>query len=510
MKAKTQRWIETVRQGLVSGAFVLMGGVFIACSILPGGGKGLTPVQMWLEDRGPVVPHDDFPSDCSICHEGTSWHQIKADFEFDHELETGTALVGAHAEAECLRCHNDRGPVQLFAEKGCAGCHEDVHTGQLGTDCTLCHDETSWRPSEAIRAHNQTRFPLVGTHAAVACWRCHPGADVGNFSPTTVECASCHQADLARALNPDHVSAGFTTDCDRCHIPTTWGGSGFTHASYPLTGAHVTASCQQCHVNLVFTGTPTDCYSCHTSDYTSAPDHVSGGYPTNCDMCHNTTTWEGAPFSHAGITSGCADCHLDDYQGTTDPNHQVEGFPTTCEQCHSTNAWRPVMFNHAGITSGCADCHLPDYQGTTDPNHQATGIPTTCEQCHSTNAWTPASFNHAGITSGCVDCHLDDYQGTTDPNHQAAGFPTSCEQCHSGFNSWSGGSFNHNQFFPLTGPHGGRSCSDCHLVPNNFSSFSCTHCHAHRQSAMNSEHSGVNGYSWSSPACLNCHPDGRD
>ena len=31
------------------------------------------------------------------------------------------ALRGAHAQAGCLLCHNDRGPVQQFAARGCGG-----------------------------------------------------------------------------------------------------------------------------------------------------------------------------------------------------------------------------------------------------------------------------------------------------------------------------------------------------------------------------------------------------
>ena len=38
--------------------------------------------------------------------------------------------------------------------------------------------------------------------------------------------------------------------------------SGFKH-SFPLTGAHATTTCEKCHANGSYAGTPRDCASCH-------------------------------------------------------------------------------------------------------------------------------------------------------------------------------------------------------------------------------------------------------
>lgn len=368
--------------------------------------------QSWWDQRGPVVPHESFPSDCSLCHLGDSWQVIRDDFEYDHLEQTGTELIGAHEKAECLRCHNDRGPVALFAQRGCAGCHEDVHRGQLGMNCQSCHDELGWSPREQIALHNRTRFPLVGAHAATACWRCHIGAGVGNFSPVETDCHSCHAGDLARANNPDHIANGFTVACDRCHIPVTWTGTSFNHPTFPLTGAHAVIDCVDCHAGNVFSGTPTDCFTCHTADYNTAsdPEHQMAGFSTACDQCHGTATWEGALFNHVGIANNCSDCHLDDFTATTAPNHTSAGFPISCESCHNTTNWFGAVFNHS---------------------------------------------------------------------------------------------------FPITnGDHQSLDCTDCHLTPSNFTMFSCTHCHEHRKSEADDEHSDVNGYTWLSSACYACHPNG--
>ena len=68
----------------------------------------------------------------------------------------------------------------------------------------------------------KTRFPLLGVHAAVSCRQCHPGAEVGRFVPTPIECVDCHQRDLQNANNPNHLALGWTFDCNRCHQPSIW------------------------------------------------------------------------------------------------------------------------------------------------------------------------------------------------------------------------------------------------------------------------------------------------
>jgi hypothetical protein len=349
-----------------------------------------TSVQEWRESRGPVVPHDKFPADCSLCHVPGSWCEIRKDFAFDHEKETGVALNGAHVHAQCLRCHNDRGPVGVFAKRGCAGCHEDVHRGQLGAECVSCHNETSWNPTGIIARHNQTRFPLTGVHTAVACFRCHPAAAAGEFRGVDPRCEVCHREDLKRARQPDHLVLGLTTNCQNCHSGPVWGDGLFTHD---------------------------------------------------------------------GIRAGCAQCHMKEFNATTNPNHAANGFPTACENCHvSTTTWAGARFNHAGITTNCVRCHLNDYNQTTNPNHAAAGYPTTCENCHNTTSWRGATFNH--------------------------------------------------RFDITRGPHK-LPCAECHRVPGDMKQASCTHCHAHTQQKMDDKHKNKAGYSWSSPACISCHPTGR-
>jgi hypothetical protein len=258
------------------------------------------------------------------------------------------------------------------------------------------------------------------------------------FTGTSTDCAVCHAAEALATTSPNHSVQGWLDSCERCHVPTTWSGSGFVHATFPLSGAHVAADCEACHLGGVFAGTPNQ----------------------------------------------CVDCHSTDYQAATDPVHSLPSFPNDCQTCHGTSGWQPATFSH-----------------TTFPLTGA-HIATDCAQCHTGGVY-------AGTPTDCASCHLADYQATTAPNHAASGFPTACDACHT-TTAWTRSTFDHD-FFPITGgDHGGLDCADCHLVPSNFSSFSCTHCHEHRKSEADDEHQDVQGYVWSSPACLQCHPDGKD
>ncbi len=389
--------------------------------------EALLPQQAWNGDWGPLVPHESFPGECSLCHQTDGWDRVKDDFTFDHAAETGFALVGSHEDAMCLRCHNDRGPVEEFASRGCGGCHIDPHRTQLGADCEQCHDEMSWSPNGIIEQHASTELPLMGGHLAAPCEACHPGSDHGEFRGTPALCEICHAGDAARASAPDHLSSGLTSDCGRCHTPFGWQGAGFEHDFFALVGGHAGHACERCHVGGQFAGTSSACFSCHSQDYAAAPGHAN--YSTQCQDCHDIYSWGSASIDHSFF---------------------------------------PLSGGHA--VPGCQDCHLP---GT-----------------------------YSGLSPTCISCHLSDFNGA--PDHVALSFPQDCEQCHS-INNWNA-NFSHD--FPLSGPHN-RDCTDCH-ISGTTSTFSCYGtCHKHTVNKCADIHSGVSGYSYSFPACVNCHPNGH-
>ncbi|MBZ0267879.1 hypothetical protein K8I85_06975 [bacterium] len=528
-----------------------------------------------------------FSPDCAACHNTGGWPGAT----FNHDT-TAFPLTGQHVTVDCASCHV--GGVYTGTPKDCYSCHQadyestsdpDHVAAGFPTDCTECHTTAGW--PGATFDHDTTAFPLTGAHVTTSCTDCHVG---GVFAGTPTDCYQCHQAEFDATTNPNHAQAGFSTACADCHNTVSWPDGNFDHdaTAFPLTGAHVSASCTQCHVGGVFAGTATDCYSCHQADYdgTTDPNHVAAGFPTDCTECHNTAGWPGATFDHdatafpltgAHVTTSCADCHVggvfagtptdcyqchqSDFDGTTNPNHIQAGFSTACADCHNTVSWPDGNFDHdatafpltgahvtasctqchvggvfAGTSTDCYSCHQGDYDGTSDPNHVTAGFPTTCADCHGTTTWSGASFDHdttgfplqgahqtvncldchqggvfAGTPNDCFSCHESDYNGVSDPNHQQLVYPHDCLDCHD-MNGWDGARVDHD--FPIyNGTHRQSRwnvCSTCHTNQGNYGDFSCLGCHPHSdRNKTDDDHRGENGYQYSSPACYDCHPDGQ-
>jgi hypothetical protein len=287
-----------------------------------------------------------------------------------------------------------------------------------------------------------------------------------------------------------------------------WTVESHDRTNFPLVAKHRTLSCRECHVNLVFEGTPTDCEVCHWQR--RQDDRYALRLGTRCADCHTPQSWkkvDPAKWSHEA-----------------DAGFRLEGTHRTldCEACHGSGGFAPRP-------TDCLSCHRSDYQGTREPNHAEANFPTDCLTCHNQRGWTGARFNgHAGFelrgrhasaacsdchTNGvytgtptdCAACHLVDYNNTTDPVHKAAGFPLDCAECHGNSASgWAGASFVHN--FPIqSGRHSGLACSDCHKT-SDYRVFDCLGCH--EQSGTTSRHQDVTGFQYSSPACYACHPQG--
>jgi hypothetical protein len=319
---------------------------------------------------------------CLSCHDGIDTYG----HNFDHST-VAFQLTGKHAQVDCGSCHTGaRTIADLKATStNCYACHakNDAHNGQLGTNCNDCHATSGWLP--ATFNHDLTAFPLTGQHVQVPCTSCH----VNNvFKGTPTDCYSCH-------AKKDAHQGQFGTSCELCHITTGWLPSTFDHnmTAFKLTGKHVQAACLSCHINNVFKGTPTDCYSCHASN-----DAHKGQFGTSCELCHTTNGWLPANFNHSGfpLTGGHAGL--------------------ACTQCHRNNVF-------LGLSTACSACHA-------DPAfHAGLFASTPCSQCHNINAWTPATYNgpHPGGCDGnCIH-------------------------------------------------HGGASCRDCHTV--NLMTATCTKCH---------------------------------
>ena len=47
-----------------------------------------------------------------------------------------------------------------------------------------------------------------------------------------------------------------------------------------------------------YAGTPTDCFSCHQTDFSGATNPSHSGFPHSCQDCHNVSAWQPANFDH--------------------------------------------------------------------------------------------------------------------------------------------------------------------------------------------------------------------
>lgn len=237
---------------------------------------------------------------CEACHTDAGWDRLKAPPAdvFDHAT-TGFPLRFAHASVTCEGCHR-RGLDGLTSS--CSACHHDPHAGLHGMSCERCHDERTWQPARNFQAHENTRFPLTGAHAAIACEACHRPRRAEPLANTPTECEVCHARNFRRA-RPDHQAASFTV-CGDCHTTSSFRGATYTHRVYVLDGAHAVQRCITCHTGSTFTGLASggsDCFSCHQSDYNrtatiggSVPNHPGTGIPTSCLGCHDNSriTWD--------------------------------------------------------------------------------------------------------------------------------------------------------------------------------------------------------------------------
>jgi hypothetical protein len=401
---------------------------------------------------------------CSSCHTITTWSAGV----FNHAA-TGFPLTNGHTNVACALCHINNNYSLTIAPTDCGNsqCHlttwqqtnNPVHSASgpafAAANCSTCHTTAGW--TAAAFNHSVTGFTLTGMHISptpTPCASCHVN---NNYTLNSAACYGCHLAAWQSTATlggsvPNHITAGFPTDCSVCHSTTNWTTATFNHSTttFPLTGAHTTVACALCHVNGNYSGTlPTDCYSCHTTQWQSTttmggsvPNHINSGYPTTCASCHTTTSWLGAVF-----------------------NHSATGFPLT----------------GAHVTVACNLCHI------------STAVPPT----------------------DCYSCHTADWQKTQTlggnvPNHLAADasvigiIPSACSTCHTTTN-WLGATFTHN-FWNVNHGNAGGVCATCHTNTANYTAFVCSNNTCHPQNQVNQIHQGNSSYVYSTGAtCYACH-----
>ncbi len=403
---------------------------------------------------------------CEICHTTAVWKPST----FDHQL-TNYPLTGAHQTTTCASCHSSGQFKDLTTD--CYTCHladytnsvDPSHTeSKFNHDCTLCHTTTVWEPSTFN--HQTTDFVLTGAHTTATCASCHSS---GQFADLATECLACHRLDFEATHDPDHAEKNFDEKCQICHTTVGWQPAIIDHSqtNFPLTGAHRSASCQDCHLTGGFDGARMECQFCHMQEFDDArdPAHIESGFSRDCATCHKTTKWNDASYDHSLSRFALTGAHR----------------AANCASCHAGG-------RYTGTTQDCYTCHQVAYQQASRPNHAVPQIDHNCTSCHTTNGWSPSTFSHsatnypltgshktadcagchiagrfAGTSDACYTCHQGDFEQVVTPNHRQGQFLQDCTPCHSTV-EWSPATMHQAlSDYPLTGAHRRVDCASCHV-----------------------------------------------
>jgi hypothetical protein len=264
---------------------------------------------------------------CETCHSTTGFkigsytHQRPTDF-----------FAGQHAPVACDKCHVRQTPSQPARTgvsvldvtfKGlpttCVSCHTDVHLGQEGIDCHVCHSPKAAKFALAGFSHERTGFALTGRHERLACEKCHK-RETGTFPAgvgtavrlkgSALECRGCHE---------DVHLGQVDNSCDNCHTTQAFKVLQYKHRGKSVSrffvGRHLGAKCQDCHRSVTGQfpkgwGTAlqfkldTRCAACHK-------DFHNGSLGPNCGDCHRLALGvplqpEGGPFGLGRAGDGLA------------------------------------------------------------------------------------------------------------------------------------------------------------------------------------------------------------
>jgi Cytochrome c7 and related cytochrome c len=406
---------------------------------------------------------------CESCHGehmGAGARIVRWDPKAFNHAQSGWPLEDAHAKVACEKCHtksNARGAkTYLGLSKECVSCHKDPHTGRFGNGCTTCHNQVKWTDLTLGRFdHNTARYPLKGSHAKVACAKCHQEPPK-YFGLAFDKCTDCHK---------DVHNGKLGQECIKCHNEITWKGKDvkFDNAFHPgvsLANGHAPVKCAACHDkgSMVAPTRGVECVSCHKSSH-KAP------FGRGCNSCHATILWTGLARSiglsaHTKTAYALTGKHLD----------------AACVTCHKLSETADQRYRKLRFER-CIDCHKDNHEG-----EFASRSSGECAPCHATSGFKPTLFgaiahettkyplagkhnavaclgchkNPAPRTSlrvakqACADCHENPHgtQFATEMNRGG------CATCHE-VSGWQKAKFDHSTW-PLTGVHATAACDSCH------------------------------------------------
>jgi cytochrome c7-like protein len=408
---------------------------------------------------------------CGRCHTTAAFSTVTRG-AFDHD-RTRYPLRGKHTAVACDGCHNfrtARGKRPPFAT--CSACHTDAHAGSATlagrpADCADCHDVNGFTPSPfTVARHRDTRYPLEGRHAAVACSGCHrkdpagvPRSRLGTsrvlLRPPAARCRDCHGDDHGPQL-------AAARDCRDCHAvsgwtPSTFGVKAHADTRLQLDGRHAEITCGACHgperpglrplppaaglgrARIALSLAERSCSDCHVDPH--AGRFSAGGARAaagGCGDCHDTRHFRpstvevtaherlGFPLDGGHRAVPCLACH-DDLGRPPLASSLVAG-PARDRRITLTRSSRT-----------CSACHADPHDGQFAARTSGAG----CEGCHGVEAFRPATgFDHDRDTPfalqgahskvACLACHTGRRSVAGRSVVVYAPLSSRCESCHAG------------------------------------------------------------------------------
>ena len=464
---------------------------------------------------------------CEGCHSPTNyttWHDV-----------TGTPAIHATAIGwSCQSCH-ETAQFMGMTPSTATVAHDSRPSATLDKnhpptgDCGVCHDTSSFTATASLRPANH-----IPTNAP--CAQCHltPGQNA-SYSVTgthqgVTECLSCHApavattfANVTIVTTPNnHIPIG-SLDCNGsgCHSTSNVNTGGFRIGTASITTptlnsaghttvAGVVAACTSCHETAPYVGmiastnttagdsrpnatldklhpTAGDCTSCHSTAPTFAGNVSNTPKPTNhiptsapCAQCH-TTAGNYAAYSvtgtHQGVTN-CLSCHATAVANTfanvtivSTPNNH---FPIGNLDCNGSGCHSTTKVTTGGFRLGAASITAPTL--STAGHTTVMGQVPACTTCHETSPYV-------GMIASTASSAGDSRPTLFDKLHPTTG---DCAGCHTTSPTFAG-NISNTAMPPNHIPTSGAACTQCHLVQNNYASYSVVN-----------THKGVT-------TCLNCH-----
>ncbi|MBZ5527972.1 MAG: hypothetical protein LAN71_08735 [Acidobacteriia bacterium] len=385
-----------------------------------------------------------FKQECGSCHTAAGWKTVRMAETFDHS-KTAYPLAGKHLEVGCVKCHAGSDFKKKIAHEKCADCHKtDVHRGQFREradrgECGACHTVSGFKPSTFDgKRHGETKYPLEGKHAELACGKCHKAEGAATvYKVKFARCLDCH----ADAHRGQFSGAPYAGKCERCHTvagfrPAKYSLAQHAQSRFPLEEGHAATPCKDCHKEAEIGGgravryrfEDRTCTACHKDPHKGnfrawMERKREDGQPAGCLACHSVKSWR--------VTTGFD--HTKTKFALTGAHRAV-----SCAGCHnpSSEKKRPEEISFQVPSAACAECHADAHAGQFARGGKAAD----CATCHTTAKWRPSTFDHERGASfslkgahervACAACH----QLTREVNGKLVLFfkPTTkvCGDCH--------------------------------------------------------------------------------